>query len=53
MPISNSRDLQKRLDILALSAPFRICRLQILLAERETDSISGYHLQIVRDTANR
>jgi hypothetical protein len=35
-----ARDLQERLGILALfalSAPFRICKLQIPLAARETD----------------
>ena len=42
-----ARDLQDRLGILALlalSAPFRICKLQILLATRETDPVSGHHL---------
>jgi hypothetical protein len=41
-----ARDLQDRLGILALlalSAPFGICKLQILLAGRETDPVSGHH----------
>ena len=41
-----ARDLQERLGILALlalSAPFRICKFQILLAARETDPVSGHH----------
>jgi hypothetical protein len=44
-----ARDLQERLGILALlalSAPFRFCNLQILLAKRETDPVSGHHFQI-------
>jgi hypothetical protein len=36
-----ARDLQDRLGILALSAFFRICKLQIPLATRETDPV--YH----------
>ena len=46
--INFARDLQDRLGILALlalSAPFRICKLQILLATRETDPVSGHHLK--------
>jgi hypothetical protein len=46
--IDFARDLQDRLGILALlalSAPFRICKLQILLAARETDPVSGHHLE--------
>jgi hypothetical protein len=42
--INIARDLQHRLGILALlalSAPFRICKLQIPLAARETDPVSG------------
>jgi hypothetical protein len=45
-----ARDLQKRLGILALlalSAPFRICKLQISLAGRETDPVSGHHLESI------
>jgi hypothetical protein len=45
-----ARDLQERLVILglfALSAPFRICKLQILLAGRETDPVSGHHLESI------
>ncbi len=45
--IKFARDLQDRLGILALlalSAPFRFCRLQILLAKRETDPVSGHHI---------
>jgi hypothetical protein len=41
-----ARDLQDRLGILALCAlfaPFRICKLLILLASRETDPVSGHH----------
>jgi hypothetical protein len=41
-----ARDLQDRLGILALLAlcsPFRICKLQIPLAARETDPVSGHH----------
>jgi hypothetical protein len=40
--INFARDLQDRLGILALlvlSAPFRICKLQIPLASRETDPV--------------
>ena len=33
------------LAFLALSAPFRICKLQIPLAARETDPVSGHHLE--------
>ena len=43
-----ARDLQDRLGILtllALSAPFRICKLQIPLVDRETDPVSGHHLE--------
>jgi hypothetical protein len=43
-----ARDLQERLGILALlalPAPFRICKLQIPLAARETDPVSGHHLE--------
>ena len=39
-----ARDLQERLGILALlalPAPFRICKLQIPLAARETDPVSS------------
>src|ERR1035437_7753435 len=42
-----ARDLQERLGILALFAllsPFRMCKLQIPLAERETDPVSGHHI---------
>jgi hypothetical protein len=42
-----ARDLQERLGILAplaLSAPFRICKLQIPLAAAETDPVSGHHI---------
>jgi hypothetical protein len=39
------RDLQERSGILALSAPNGICKLQILLAKRETDPVSGHHLE--------
>jgi len=42
-----ARDLQDRLGILALlalSAPFRICKLQIPLAARATDPVSGHHI---------
>jgi hypothetical protein len=45
--INFARDLQDRLGILALlavSAPFRICKLQIPLAGRETDPVSGHHI---------
>jgi len=45
--INFARDLQERLGILALlalPAPFRICKLQILLATRETDPVSGHHI---------
>jgi hypothetical protein len=45
-----ARDLQERLGILALlafSAPFRICKLQIPIAARETDPVSGYHLESI------
>jgi hypothetical protein len=45
---SFARDLQDRLGILsllALSAPFRICKLQIPLAMQETDPVSGHHLE--------
>jgi hypothetical protein len=45
-----ARDLQDRLGILALlalSAPFRICKLQIPLAEGETDPVSGHHLDSI------
>jgi hypothetical protein len=45
-----ARDLQERLGILALlalSAPFRICKLQILLAAAETDPVSGHHLESI------
>jgi hypothetical protein len=45
---NSARDLQDRLGILALlalSAPFRICKLQIPLATRETDPVSGHHLE--------
>jgi hypothetical protein len=41
-----ARDLQERLGILALlalPAPFRICKLQIPFAARETDPVSGHH----------
>src|ERR1700722_8121389 len=38
-------DLQERLCILALPAHFRICKLQIALAARETDPVSGHHLE--------
>jgi hypothetical protein len=41
-----ARDLQERfgvLALLALPAPFRIFNLQIPLAARETDPVSGYH----------
>jgi hypothetical protein len=41
-----ARDLQDRLGLLALSAPFRICQLQIPLASRETHPVSGYRLRI-------
>jgi hypothetical protein len=47
-----ARDLQDRLGIralLALPAPFRICKLQIPLAARETDPVSGHH--ILKDLA--
>jgi hypothetical protein len=43
-----ARDLQERLGILALlalSAPFRICKLQIPLAAAETDPVSGHHIE--------
>jgi hypothetical protein len=43
-----ARDLQERLGILALlalPALFRICKLQIPLATRETDPVSGHHLE--------
>jgi hypothetical protein len=46
--INFARDLQDRLGILALlalSAPFRICKLQIPLADGETDPVSGHHLE--------
>jgi hypothetical protein len=46
--INFARDLQDRLGILALlalSAPFRICKLQIPLVRRETDPVSGHHLE--------
>ena len=42
-----ARDLQDRLGILALlalSSPFRICKLQIPLATRETDPVSVHHI---------
>src|ERR1700723_3270098 len=42
-----ARDLQERLGILALlafSAPCRICKLQIPLAARETDPVSGHRI---------
>jgi hypothetical protein len=42
--INFARDLQDRLGILALlalSAPFRICKLHIPLASRETDPVSA------------
>ena len=45
-----ARDLRERLGILALlalSAPFRICKLQILLATRETDPVSSHHLESI------
>jgi hypothetical protein len=45
-PTKFARDLQERLGILALlalSAPFRMCKLQILLVARETDPVSGHH----------
>jgi len=48
--INFARDLQDRLGILALlalPAPFRICKLQIPLATRETDPVSGHHLASV------
>lgn len=41
-----ARDLQERLGILALlalPAPFRICKLQIPLPARETAPVSGHH----------
>jgi hypothetical protein len=43
-----ARDLQDCLGILALlalSAPFRICKLLIPLAAGETDPVSGHHLE--------
>jgi hypothetical protein len=48
--INFARDLQERLGILALlalPAPFRICKLQIPLAARETDPVSGHHLESI------
>jgi hypothetical protein len=48
--INFARDLQDHLGILALlalSAPFRICKLQIPLVRRETDPASGYHLESI------
>jgi hypothetical protein len=53
-----ARDLQDRLGILALlalSAPFRICKLQIPLARRETDPVSGHHIsnQLENSSKNR
>jgi hypothetical protein len=49
-PTKFARDLQERLGILALlvlPAPFRICKLQIPLAARETDPASGHHLESI------
>ena len=46
--INFARDLQERLGILALLAlyaPFRICKLHIPLLNRETDPVSGHHLE--------
>jgi hypothetical protein len=48
--INFARDLQDCLGILALlalSAPFRICKLQISLAAQETDPVSGHHLESI------
>src|SRR5271170_4015298 len=45
-----ARDLQDRLGILALlalSASLRICKSQIPLARRETDPVSGHHLESI------
>jgi hypothetical protein len=42
-----ARDLQEQsgiLALLALLATFRICKLQISLAGRETDPVSGHHI---------
>jgi hypothetical protein len=51
---SNPRNLQEIcksvlgiLALLTLSASFRICKLQILLAARETDPVSGHHLESI------
>jgi hypothetical protein len=41
------------LALLALSAPFRICKLQILLAARETDPVSGHHFQSLANPSVR
>ena len=35
------------LALLELYAPFGICKLQILLAVRETDPVSGHHLESI------
>jgi len=48
--IDFARDLQDRLGILALlalSAPFRICKLLIPLVDGETDPVSGHHLESI------
>ena len=41
------------LALLALSAPFRICKLQILLAARVTDPVSGHHFQSLANPSVR
>jgi hypothetical protein len=49
-----ARDLQDRLGILALLAlpvPFRICKLQIPLAARETEPVPGQTFNDQRFTA--
>jgi len=40
------QDYLSILALLALSAPFRFCKLQIPLTEGETDPVSGHHFQI-------
>ncbi len=48
--INFARDLQDRLGILALLAlyaPFRICKLLIPLVDGETDPVSGHHLESI------
>ncbi len=51
-----ARDLHERLGILgllALSAPFRICKLQIPLLAAETGPVSGNHSESITYEGNK